>query len=68
MTRNVFIEGFYKSTKNGNQNFTDQDEALSDYEDDLGVAMIDEIFPKDEKLLSEDDDDDQSSILSIKST
>ncbi len=67
MTRNVFIEGFYKSTKNGNQTFTDQGEALSDDEDDPGVAMIDEIFPKDEKLLSEDDDD-QSSTLPIKST
>ncbi|CAF0767703.1 unnamed protein product [Rotaria sp. Silwood1] len=39
--------GFYKSSKKENQKTTDHDEALSDYEDDMDIAMIDEVFPQD---------------------
>ncbi|CAF4856158.1 unnamed protein product [Rotaria sp. Silwood1] len=40
-------ESFYKSSKKENQKTTDHDEALSDYEDDMDIAMIDEVFPQD---------------------
>jgi hypothetical protein len=36
------IKGFYKSSKNVNQKSTDEDDAFSDYEDDMDIAMIDQ--------------------------
>lgn len=46
------IEGFYKSAKSANQNTTDQDEAFSDSEDDIDVAMMDEVFPENDAATS----------------
>ncbi len=48
----IFIEGSYKSSKNESQKTTDQDEEFSDYEDDMDIAMIDEIFPQDDDEIS----------------
>jgi hypothetical protein len=48
----VFIEGFYKSSKNASQKITDLDEASSDDEDDADIAMIDEMFPQDDSEIS----------------
>ncbi len=48
----VFIEGFYKSSKNGNQKTIDQDEASNDYEDDADIPMIDEVFLQDDAEIS----------------
>ncbi len=48
----VFIEGFYKASKNGSQKTTDQEEESSDYEDDADIAMIDEVFSQDDAEIS----------------
>jgi hypothetical protein len=58
----VFIEGFYNSSKNANQKTADQEGESSDDEDDADIAMIDEMFPQAyadreivDETLSEDD-------------
>jgi len=58
----VFIEGFYNSSKNANQKTADQEGESSDDEDDADIAMIDEMFPQDyadkaiiDEMLSQDD-------------
>jgi hypothetical protein len=43
----VFIEGFYNSSKNGSQKTTDEDEPSNDDEDDTDIAMIDEMLSHD---------------------
>jgi hypothetical protein len=47
-SRYVLIEGSYKASKNGNQKTDDQDGVSSDSEDDMDIAMTDEIFRQDD--------------------
>ncbi len=51
-SRYVLIQGSYKASKSGNQETDDQHGASSDSEDDMDIAMTDEIFRQDDNETS----------------